>query len=271
VTGSERLQTDRATAGLGLVDAPRVPRALVRVRRAAWPMLLLLAAAFVVAVQRDTFVRRWLVPAETPGRANLRKVIPEVQIAGATFEQAATEIGRLAGVTVVVDHSARAALGRDEQRFEVRLTNVTLDDALAALLAQDDARKNNPLIVDTRGAQVVVRWVGRDREYRAAGTAVVRAYDVGDLVPAATPALASGDPTPREWAVDDLRLLAAYRIPEPYDKSGASVYRLGWLVEGHIILIVAPEVDQRGWAADLRAIRAAGGRLDLGPWWDPRR
>src|SRR3954453_4799059 len=59
-------------------------------------------AAFVVLVQHDTFVRRWLVP-QPAGAAKLRQVLPRVQFVDLTLPQAVEELSKLSGVAIELD------------------------------------------------------------------------------------------------------------------------------------------------------------------------
>ena len=67
-------------------------------RRAIVGLLLCTAATAAVAVQNDTFLRRWLVPPPQP-RPLLDKVVPHIRfdnVAGDMFEH----LGRVAGVRI---------------------------------------------------------------------------------------------------------------------------------------------------------------------------
>src|SRR3954451_10350209 len=102
------------------------------IRRYLVITIVAVLAAFVVLVQRDTFVRRWLVQVPS-GRAKLEQVLPQVEITDATLPQAAADLSRLAGVSIDVEPRVDLSPDAEPPRYSLRLKNVTLGRALELL------------------------------------------------------------------------------------------------------------------------------------------
>jgi hypothetical protein len=80
-------------------------------RRIILAALALLLAAFVIAVQRDTFVRRWCLPTPPPATraaGPLDQVIDEFEVDDARMLEKIRELERRSGVRIFVsDYSGR--------------------------------------------------------------------------------------------------------------------------------------------------------------------
>jgi hypothetical protein len=150
------------------------------------------SAAFVVLVQRDTFVRRWFVPPPPTAHAKLGQVLPRVEIASQTLPQAVAELSRLAGVAIhldpdvvtrepgVVDQGDAAPQPSNGNsttpQYQLRLKGVTLQAALDLLLSQYSLGTIPFTIVIGDQIQIVPADV-------ALNSMSTRVYDVSHLLP----------------------------------------------------------------------------------------
>jgi hypothetical protein len=249
-------------------------------RRYLLTVVVAVLAAFVVLVQRDTFVRRWLVP--TPvGQAKLEQVLPQVEITDATLPQAAAELSRLAGVSIDVEPHVDRSPDFDPTKYSLRLKNVTLGRALELLADQGPMLGGGHPCAVGQGDRI--RIIGQ----AAADAALVfRVYDVSDLLPPpgvtstkVTGSLyqgpiSSANPTPatdRELAIDGLVGLMEGLLPEiaasPTPASGRQASTLFANATGPCVMmndkliVVAPEWAQARVAEVLAGVRRSGGGL----------
>jgi hypothetical protein len=249
--------------------------------------LFAMMAAFVIAVQRDTFVRRWIVR-EQVGTAKLREILPRVQIANQSLAQSAAELSRLADVPIEVDSDVIAADIFDlphgtvvPREHSLRLKEVTLGDAIQSLLSQAAQHGNGPIVFPD-GNRIRI-----SNTNPTATVLVARVYDIEDILPPPGPkyirdvqsnpgqALFQQGPTPAPLSD---REIAAYRIlsllngmlmksanyVSPQSSSGAvNTAQPATMLNGRLI-VVAPEEDQAMVLQLLYAFRKLG-RLGV-PW-----
>jgi hypothetical protein len=245
----------------------------LRIRRFLLTAFVAALAAFVVLVQRDTFVRRWLVPAPK-GRAKLEQVLPQVEIAGVTLPQAAADLSRMAAVDIDVQPHVDLEPGIEAPKYSLRLKNVTLGRALELLAEQGATAGKVPRVI-LQGDRIHI--VSED----AADAAVVlRAYDIADLLPppgqmtmSAMPQAAqtSVPSTDRELAVDAILDLVERLVPDlPYiaapTMSGRQAGTLfsnsptgPLLMLNNRLIVLAPETAQARVAELLAGLRSSGG------------
>jgi hypothetical protein len=150
--------------------------------------LVVAAAAFIIAVQRDTFLRRWLVP---PRPAPAEMVIPRLSTNGlVSVDDAVAIIGRAAGVRIELD---RVALMRqpdggplddsvyikykpsDSLKVDIHLDGATVQQALEPVL--HTLRSDAVAIVKDGGLLATAR-----HEAVVNSSVVVRTYDLRSLV-----------------------------------------------------------------------------------------
>jgi hypothetical protein len=224
--------------------------------------------ALLVAVQRDTFVRRWMLPAAT-AEVKLRQVLPEVRIEHATFAQAVAELSRLAGVPIDVDPDLLKHLSPDDPLLDLHLREVSLAAALDELLGLAvtepiDFGEEAGRRVWPRGERVVLR-LGPP----ATDVPTVRVYDVSDLLPPPVPPLPPNSRLSARasacYAIVDLVTAIVPELPSVPQLSPRRMAAKGpapvGLVGGRLV-VAAPAEEQPKVADLVRRLRAAGGLLE---------
>lgn len=209
-------------------------------------------------MQRDTFLRRWLLP-EPVGQAKLRAVVAGITIEGQTFDAAIAGFAKQVGVRIEVSPGALAL-----QRDRGKLINLSLREASVDQVLQT--------IVELASMQGTVTVVGEnDRiaivtEAEANATVVVRLYDVEKLLP--PPGIAP-PPTPpssgrglfsqggmavvqtavttRTLATEDLERLIAMEIEalSPNSTGNTSQYAAATVIGGKMIVVVPAPNETR--------------------------
>jgi hypothetical protein len=202
----------------------------VRIRHALL-CLFAASAAFVVLVQRDTFVRRWFVPPST-AQAKLGQVLPRVDISSRTLSQAVAELSRLAGVEIHLDPDfVTGEPAASAPPYQLRIEGVSLQDALNLLLGQHDVG-TNPVAV-ARGDRVVI--VPADV---ALNSMTTRVYDVSNLLPPPGPKKA----VTQSWG----GCFSSQTTPPPQSDRERAVEAIPFLVERFLPYPTTPVQSQRG-------------------------
>ncbi len=185
-----------------------------------------LAAAFVVMVQRDTFVRRWLVPSQPSPTPMLDRNVPEISFDTTSFNEAVTHLAQVSGTRVSSYVSKRPV---DEgTQFRRTFHNYSVRRLLWAIIDHWTPHEFSPRVVTARNGGIDLRWWAfeeHDNEifYRLSGTsgapgANAQVYDVTDLLRAGNTAATSRVPgtslmVSRQTAIDALRHHASVAAP----------------------------------------------------------
>src|SRR5437763_1492891 len=103
-------------------------------RRIIFASLALLLAAFVVAVQRDNFLRRWLLPSRNVP-PTLAKRIGDFHVERVSFAEAVLAVERVAGKRMNFSESGRRVIDPFDP-VTIDLHDATVEDAVCALLAR---------------------------------------------------------------------------------------------------------------------------------------
>jgi hypothetical protein len=113
-------------------DVPRRTGTIIRLTTVA------LVSAFAVMVQRDTFVRRWLITPPAPSPTPLQdRIVPEITFDTASFTDAVAHLARVSGSPITNDLPKNLVYGRakePDQRFRRTFQNYSVRRILWALV-----------------------------------------------------------------------------------------------------------------------------------------
>jgi hypothetical protein len=231
--------------------------------------LAALAIAALAAVQRDTFLRRWIVP-PPPGAIasseDLDRRIPAIRHINGSIESAIAEVAKVSGLAIAVD--APVAEAYRGQYVSLDLRDVTLDETLLALPASEAQPLHKLMLVRRRGS-LVLRLADD-----ATAAVSVRVHNIDDLLPTTPPPpkVVSGwvcFPAPPSTlppleqarldtaegicdAVQEYLLDTTLRDP---NRIGPANQETSCTWANQRLIVVAPEVDQARAAEFLQALR----------------
>src|SRR5687767_1971206 len=194
----------------------------------AFAVVLLAAVAVVVAVGRDTPVRRAVVRADA-GRRVLERPLPEVRFENVRFVEAVEKLKQLSGVVLAVDRPALESGGVEGAPVTVHRRNAPLGHVLESIVGQASTEACAVVFVADGDAVLITTAEALNQR-----PPVVRVYDVRDvIVPPFTepPTFGQGAggqgglfPSPPPFAPDELESLVRQTVaPDSWRYAGGSV------------------------------------------------
>jgi hypothetical protein len=192
-------------------------------RRVILGLLLCTAVSAAVAVQHDTFLRRWLVPPPLP-RPLLDKVVPHIQFKQTADERPLEHLANVAGLCIVLPDGSGTLRAISDSYAGATADFILWELALSTTLSR--------LVPYEYGGVICFREPDE-------ALTVARSYDLKDLLPSADAVAPDGKGKPGSARAYSIALFRqVFRLVNTSQNSEISLF-------GTTLVVTGNEVDQR--------------------------